>query len=276
MKTCFSTLACPNWTLPQVVEIAMRCGYEGLELRFLEGEDSLWKLAAFQGSGLTATKSLLRDSGLTVACVGTSCRFHFPSTGERQQWINEGTRMAELAAQLGSSGIRVFGDKIQQGASRNETRGWIAEGIRNLADGVGSWGVGVWLESHGDFASSAETLRILRDTRSPHVGVVWDPANAFTDGGEDPVPAAKNFGDALRHVHFRDLNCENGAWQPVLTGEGKFPLREILAELRKLSYSGFCSFEWEKKWRPELAGPEIAIPQFADWFRQHGSDKNDC
>ena len=268
MKICFSTLACPNWTLPEVVEIAVRCGYDELELRFLEGEDSLWKLPVFQGSGLTATKALLSDSGLTVACIGTSCRFHFRSGRERQQWIDEGKRMTELAAQLGSPGIRVFGDKIQPGATREETRDWIAEGIRHLAEEVELSGVGVWLESHGDFASSAETLRILRDAGGSNLGVVWDPANAFTDGGEDPVPAAKKFGEALRHVHLRDLNCVDGKWHPVLAGEGKFPLREIVAELRRLNYDGFCSFEWEKKWLPELAEPEIAIPQFAEWFRQ--------
>lgn len=248
--------------------MAVRCRYDGLELRFLEGEDSLWKLAAFHASALTAAKSLLRDSGLTVACVGTSCRFHFPSGSEKQQWIDEGRRMAELAAQLGSPGIRVFGDKIQPGAGRDETRCWIAEGIRQLAEEIKSYGVGVWLESHGDFASSAETLRILHDAGSPHLGVVWDAANGFTDGHEDPVPAAKHFGETLRHVHLRDLACGNGKWHPVLAGQGKFPLREIVAELRRLKYGGFCSFEWEKKWLPELPEAEIAVPQFATWFRQ--------
>lgn len=255
--------------------MAVRCRYDGLELRFLEGEDSLWKLAAFKGEGLVAAKRLLQESGLTVACVGTSCRFHFPGASERQQWIEEGKRMAELAAQLGSPGIRVFGDKIQPGANRDETRRWIGEGIRHLVEEVKSSGVGVWLESHGDFASSAETLRILHDAGSPHLGVVWDPANAFTDGGEDPVLAAKNFADSLRHVHLRDLDCVNGKWHPVLTGEGKFPLREIVAELRRLNYGGFCSFEWEKKWLPQLAEPEIAIPQFAAWFRKCAFDNND-
>ncbi len=275
MKICFSTLACPNWTLPQVVRMAVRCRYDGLELRFLEGEDSLWKLAAFQGSGLNTTKALLHDNGLTVACVGTSCRFHFSSASERQRWIDEGKRMAELAAQLGSPGIRVFGDKIQPGASRDETRCWIAEGIRHLAEEVEWSGVGVWLESHGDFASSAETLRTLHDAGTSNLGVVWDPANAFSDGGEDPVAAAENFGGALRHVHIRDLDYVRGKWHPVLTGEGKFPLRDMVAELQRLNYDGFCSFEWEKKWRPELAEPEIAIPQFAAWFREHGFDNND-
>jgi sugar phosphate isomerase/epimerase len=268
MKTCFSTLACPGWSLGQVIQMAATSGYEGIELRFLEGEDSLWKLPAFQGRALTSARKLIADRGLYIACVGTSCRFHFPDPQERLRWVDEGRRMADLAVALGSPGIRVFGDKIQPGADRDSTRGWIAEGIRQLAEEIRESGVEVWLETHGDFASSAETMQVLRESGASTIGVVWDPANALSDGGEQPIGIAGVFGSALRHVHLRDLDCREGKWEPVLTGAGRLPLREIVTELRKNHYSDFISFEWEKKWRPELAEPEIAIPQFAEWFRQ--------
>jgi hypothetical protein len=60
MQICFSTLACPTWTLSQVIEIAVSSEYQGIELRFLEGEDSLWRLPSFQGSALATSK---RESG---------------------------------------------------------------------------------------------------------------------------------------------------------------------------------------------------------------------
>jgi sugar phosphate isomerase/epimerase len=269
MKMSFSTLACPTWTLPQVIEIAVSSGYDGVELRFLEGEDSLWKLPALQGSALAVAKRMIFDNGLSIACVGTSCRFHSPDRSERERRIEEGKRMAELAAALGSPGIRVFGDKIQPGADRDSTRNWIAEGIRCLAHETKRNGVEVWLETHGDFATSTETMQIIEQADSPNVGVVWDPANCFTDGAEDPREAAPAFGTALRHVHLRDLKSHDGVWEPELTGSGTFPLREILAKLNTIGYKRFVSFEWEKKWRPELAEPEVAIPQFAQWFRQN-------
>jgi sugar phosphate isomerase/epimerase len=268
MKICFSTLACPDWGLEQITQMAVTSGYQGIELRFLEGEDSLWKLPAFQGRALANSKQMLADRGLYIACVGTSCRFHFPDPKERRRWVDEGRRMAELAAALGSPGIRVFGDKIQPDADRDSTRDWIAEGLMQLADEIRDSGVEVWLETHGDFASSAETMQILRQSGDDGIGVVWDPANALSDGGEQPIGTAPAFGKALRHVHLRDLDCRDGKWGPVLAGEGKLPLREIVTELGKINYSGFISFEWEKKWRPELAEAEIAIPQFAEWFRQ--------
>lgn len=268
MKMCFSTLACPTWTLKQVVEIAISSGYDAIELRFLEGEDSLWKLPAFQGAALRSTWRMLADRGLSVACVDTSCRFHSPDPQERTHWIEEGIRMSELAAALGAPGIRVFGDKIQSGADRASTQKWIADGVRDLAARTNQHGVEVWLETHGDFASSNATMAILMESGREDIGVVWDPANAFTDGKEQPPSAAEHFGSSLRHVHLRDLGGSDGQWNPVLAGEGKFPVRQILTELERIKYDRFVSFEWEKKWRPELAEPEVAIPQFARWFRQ--------
>jgi sugar phosphate isomerase/epimerase len=267
MKISFSSLACPRWTLDQVVKVGAESGYEGIELRFLEGEDSLWKLPRFQGAALEGAKRMIADRGLSVACLGTSCRFHSPDAQERAGWVEEGLRMAELAAALGAPGIRVFGDKLQPGENRDSTRNWIADGIRQLAARIPDE-VEVWLETHGDFAASEETMAILERSEHEEVGVVWDPANAFIDGGEQPPAAAGKFGRKLKHVHLRDLDGAAGDPMPVLTGQGKFALREILAELERLKYDHFISFEWEKKWRPELAEPEVAIPHFAEWFRQ--------
>ena len=36
----------------------------------------------------------------------------------------------------------------------------------------------------------------------------------------------------------------------------------------QIKYDGFISFEWEKKWHPEIADPEIALPHFTRWFRE--------
>jgi sugar phosphate isomerase/epimerase len=268
MKICFSTLACPNWRLDQVIELAARAGYEAIELRFLEGEDSLWKLPAFKGAALMTSKQLLTDHGLLVACVDTSCRFHSADRDERWREMEEGVRMAELAAELGAPGIRVFGDKIQPGTERGSTRGWIADGIRELSERTLRSGVEVWLETHGDFATSAEAISIL-EMSGRDAGVVWDPANALLDGGESPGDAPLEVLETkLRHVHLKDFVRDGSEWRPALTGEGDFPLRKVIASLQAANYERFVSFEWEKQWHPEIAEASIAVPHFAQWFRQ--------
>jgi sugar phosphate isomerase/epimerase len=270
MKMAFSTLACPDWTFAQIVAMASAEHYDGVELRFVEGQDSLYKLPAFRGDGLTATRRILAENGLTICCLDTSCRFHFPDARERANWIEEGERMAALAAELGAPGIRVFGDQIQPGADRESTRNWIAESIRVLADRVGD-ATEIWLETHGDFASAPETMSILWGADTQRAGVIWDPANCWTDSGEQPDAGAAALGTSIRHVHIKDMHRSGDTWNPVLTGEGSFPLSEVRDSLRRLKYQGFVAYEWEKKWHPEIPDATIALPHFAKWFRENWS-----
>jgi sugar phosphate isomerase/epimerase len=269
VKLSFSTLACPDWTMQQTISIASAAAYDGIELRFIENQDSLWKLPAFRGNGLTVTKRALSDHGLAICCVDTSCRFHSPDANERARWGEEGERMAELAADLGAPGIRVFGDTIQTGADRASTRMWIAESVQQLADSIAATGVEVWLETHGDFAGASETLAILAEADAAGIGVVWDPANCFLEFKEPPGKGAAILGASIRHMHIKDVLQNQNGWTPVLTGEGNFPLSEVRAALCQIDYNAFVSFEWEKKWHQEIPDASIALSHFARWFREN-------
>jgi sugar phosphate isomerase/epimerase len=273
MKMSFSTLACPDWTMPQIMKITVDAGYDGIELRFVEGEDSLWKLAAFSGAQMAVTKSALADYGLSISCVDTSCRFHSPDVKERDRWMEEGSRMSDLAAELGAPAIRVFGDTIQAGASQESTRGWIAESIHELAEVTSRKGIEVWLETHGDFCAASETAAILSESGSQHVGVVWDPVNSIISTDEKPTEGAPLLGSAIRHVHVKDFQRTDDGFRYVLTGDGDFPLHDLKRALRQLHYDRFLSFEWEKKWHPELADAGVALPHFANWFRKNYADE---
>ena len=255
--------------MPQIISIAVAEGYDGIELRFVQGEDSLWKLPVFSGEELASTKRALADQALTISCLDTSCRFHSPDATERGRWISEGKRMADLAAELGAPGLRVFGDTIQPGADRTSTQSWIAESIRELAEIAAARGVEIWIENHGDFAAAGETAAILKQAGSPKIGVVWDPANSFVATEERPADGAARLGVAIRHVHIKDLRRDRHGWNYVLTGEGTFPFLELKAALQDLQYDRFLSFEWEKKWHPEIADADIALPHFVRWFRKN-------
>jgi sugar phosphate isomerase/epimerase len=269
VKVSFSTLACPDWTVPQIIAIAAAERYDGIELRFVQGEDSLWKLPVFSGQELVSTKRALADRALTISCLDTSCRFHSPNAADRRRWMVEGDRMADLAAELGAPGLRVFGDTIQPGADRASTQNWIAESIRELAEITAARGVEVWIENHGDFATAGETAAILAQAASANVGIVWDPANSFAADEERPAEGVAILQAAIRHVHIKDLLRRGDDWKYVPTGEGDFPLFELKASLEDLKYNRFVSFEWEKKWHPEIADAEIALPHFARWFRKN-------
>ena len=266
MKLSFSTLACPSWSLERVIDAAGRHGYDGVELRFLEDRDDLWERPELRGPGLPETRRRLRDAGLAVPCVDSRSFFHHPDEATRRRSLEEAARIVGVAHELGAKGIRVFGDSIQPGADLASTRAWIADSLSALAERGRPAGVEVWLESHGDFARATDTLTVLEGVRGSGVGVLWDAPNAFA-AGEDPGEGARLLGRHIRHVHLKDLRRRPGTLPlPVLPGQGEFPAAAALAALARHGYQGWLSFEWEKKWHPEIEEPEVALPHFVRWI----------
>lgn len=266
MKMSFSTLACPEWGLEQVLAMGARERFDGVELRFLNGEDSLWKLPEFQKSRIRETRAKIADSGLLICCVDTSCRFDSGEKLERERWVEEGVRMADLAQQLGAPGIRVFGDRIPPGSDREGTQTRIADSLNKLIARTAASGADIWLETHGDFSRADDVKAIL--ATCPTVALVWDPVSAFVEADELPAANGLPLRSAVRHVHIKDVRKVKGKWLPVLTSTGDFPLGEVQDVVEQINYAGWLSFEWEKKWHPEIEPPEVAIPHFANWFRR--------
>lgn len=267
MKTSFSTLACPDWDLAQILRAAVRYGYDGVELRVVSRELDLWKLPEFTPFALAGTRRMIEDHGLAVASMGSSACFHASDPLERARNFDSALRMAELAAGLGAPSIRVFGDRIQPGNTRAQTAEWLSDSLNLLAERLKPSGVEVWLETHGDFATAAEVDDVLSQVNSASVGIIWDPANAFEQSGEAPRISSQ-MAPTIRHVHLKDMKKDaQGQNHYVLTGKGNFPLRTMFALLAVIQFDGFVSFEWEKLWHPELAGPETALPHFMKWWK---------
>jgi sugar phosphate isomerase/epimerase len=278
MKLAFSTLGCPNWELDKIVETAERLGYDGVELRAVGGSLDLLGRPEFISSNLSTTRSQFEDRNLTICCVDTSCTFHSPEKSERSAEVDIALKHAELAAELRASLIRIFPDKIQPGATRNETRDYIVESLQQLAERLPAE-VDVALETHGDFARTETTTEIVRLVNHPQVRLIWDVANSLAAG--DSIGDAGEVVDPfLSHIHLRDARPVSASehWLPVLAGRGNVSFAEALMTIEKLNYDGYVSFEWEKYWHPEIEEPEVALPDFINAIRKLQSDttKSSC
>ena len=106
MKLAFTTLACPNWSLEQVIDAAQRNGYAGLEFRLLDGN---MLPADMDKTTRDRVHSQCAKAGLKIVCVDTSVRIATPDPDERTVQIREGTAFLEIAADWESPFIRVFG-----------------------------------------------------------------------------------------------------------------------------------------------------------------------
>lgn len=266
----FTTLACPDWSWAQIVERAVSYGYQGIELRGVEGEMDLTRAAPFTADRLAATKRELDARNLAIPCVDTSCRFH--DADQIAAALDEGKRHIDLAAALDSPAIRVFGDRLPDAAdtaARERVIAQVADGVLQLARHAEGTKVWVLLESHGDFARIDDLVATLQQAQHPQVGVLWDVHHPFRFFGE---PLAETFGRLktyIRHVHLKDsvMTGDNNV-RYTLQGTGDLPTGEVLRILHQGSYAGWISLEWEKRWHPEIEEPEVALPGFISVMRE--------
>jgi len=279
MKLAFSTLGCPDWDLAAIIRAARQFGYKGIELRALAGSLDLLSRPEFASSELARTITRFEDEGIEICCVDTSGTFHSPDANERAIQVSIALAHAELAAKIGAPLIRVFPDKIQPGAQRVETRNWIAQCLRTVADRLPDK-VDVGLETHGDFAKAEAAAEIVTLADHRRVKLIWDVANSVA-AGDTIEHAGRVVKPYLAHIHLRDAKPVAGLehWLPVLAGHGRVSFTETLITIRELNYDGYVSFEWEKYWRPEIEEPEVALPDFINAIRgllEERSDTTEC
>jgi sugar phosphate isomerase/epimerase len=259
VRSCFSTLGCPEWKLDRIARCVEECGYRGLELRGLEGEMFLPHHPALAPQARADFRARFESLGCPIACVSSSASLTAASTDGHRKSIDEARAFIELAADLGSDLIRVFAGRIAEGDDRATSAARMVETLSEIEPDAGAAKVKVAVETHDDWCRGVDLAPVIAEAASDCVGILWDINHPYRHG-EAPETTAEAIGGHLLHIHAKD-GIQGGSY--TLFGKGDLPLRRILSILRDRGYSGYLSFEWEKKWHPEIEEPEIALPDYA-------------
>lgn len=262
----FSTLGCPAWDWPRILEFAHQHGFSAIELRGLQGNLDLPSHAIFTADRIEQTKKEIRGHKLSIACVSSSANLYMEDPDKRAKELADARRFIDLASDLGAPYVRVFGGKAQSDSAPvpdDPTKARVAAGLRELGQYAGPKAVTVIIESHDHFTSSATLKDVLKAADSEHVGLLWDAHHTFAASNEDPEFTVKQLGPWIRHTHLKDSVGKGEDRKYVLTGTGNVPIERQIKALQSIGYKGFYCFEWEKVWHPDLADPEIAIADFA-------------
>lgn len=262
----FSTLGCPGWKWDKILSFAESHDFSAIELRGLQGNMDLPSRPEFLPDRIAQSKREVAAHKLKIACVSSSAQLHDSDPEKHKQQIADAKRFIDLASQLGSPNMRVFGNKIE--GPREQVIARVAAGLRELGDYAGPRGVTVIIESHGDFTDSPTLSEILNRANSPHVGLLWDAHHTFVEGKEDPAFTVQKLGKYIRHTHLKDSVPAPNGRHYVLTGRGDVPVRKQVEVLEAIGYTGCYTFEWEKVWHPEIEDPEIAIADFAEFMKK--------
>ncbi len=258
MKFGLSTLGCPDWTLERVAEAAADYGYEGIELRILDGEVITPALVRANQERLL---SVFAGSGPRIVGLGTSVRMSMADPKERAEQERTLGEFIDLARELGVPMVRIFGGRISDGDDEAGAVDHVVESLSRCAPAAERAGITIALETHDDFSRSAVVAAALARVKSSSVGALWDTHHPYRMG-ENLAEVWANLANRLVHVHLKDAQRRpDGGWNLVLLGKGEVPCREILRALVLRGYRGYVVAEWEKKWHPEIPAPEVAFPQ---------------
>ncbi len=261
----FSTLGCPDWTFPQIVDFAVLNGYKGIEVRGIQRQIDLTKCREFNAAqNRAATLKLMDENGLQFVDLGSSATLHFPEGPERQKNLDEGRRFIDLAQEIKCPYIRVFPNNFPKNLEKEATMNLISKGLLELAGHAKGSNVTVLIESHGDLVKIDDLVTVMKQAEHPQVGLIWDITNMWTVTKEHPSEAYKKLKKYIRHTHIKDARMVDRKLQYTFLGKGEVPVFDAINALSKGGYKGYYSFEWEKWWHPEIAEPELA---FADYSR---------
>ena len=251
MKWSFSTLGCAELSLDEILALAKKYDFQGVEIRFLDDSPDL---NASLGRYLDRPDGARRilESGVEVVGLGTSYNLASENPGD----MDELRRSAILADAVKARHLRIFygpewgkaltaDDAERARANFSAWREWRADnGVR--AD--------IAIETHG-CTSDTSLLTGLFENLGERVPIIWDTHHTLILAGEKPEETWKRIGDSVVHMHIKDSVDKPSARHPysyVLPGEGRFPAKTILALLRDNGYDGFASLEWERKWHPYM------------------------
>lgn len=260
-RLAFSTLGCPKWPWPQILDFAAANGYSGIELRGILGDLDLPNRPELAPDKIPAVKKDLAARGLKISDLGSSSEMHLTDPDKRAQSIADGKRFIDLAEKLDVPYVRIFGNKLE--GPRDECIRRVATGMRELAVYGAPRNVAVIIESHGDFVTSQLLKEVLTEADHLNALLLWDAHHTFVDGHEEPEFTVRELGKWIRHTHLKDSIPQNGERHYVLTGKGEVPVKRQMQALAAINYKGYLCFEWEKLWHPDIDEPEVAIADFA-------------
>lgn len=268
MKLSFTTLGCPDWSFDKILNEAQNMGFDGVEIRGIDGKMRAEEIPLFFPENLEKTREYISSHHLELVGFGTSANFHTPQ--KVSEGLEEGKKAVDVCAAAGIPVVRVFGDQIQDQEKAKETIDMVGQGIAKLCDYAEGKGVDVVLEIHGDFNTIEAVSGVIDHCKQYSCfGILWDVEHSDRAYGNDWHPFYEIIRPYLRHTHIKDhIRNADGTFTLCLPGEGDIPLENIIITLQEDGYDGYYSLEWEKKWHPELPEPEIALTAYFDLMKK--------
>ena len=266
MLTCFSTLACPDFSWQEIYSMAKDFNFNGIEIRGLGNDIFSVKAPPFTDEQLPKTVAKLKELKLTIPCLSSGLPVNDLATKDKA--VSEIKAYIELASKLGTSYIRVLGD-ADPAPSKEIDDNVVVEIMRELIPYAEEKNVTLLIETNGVYADTKRLKKLLDTIGNRKVAALWDMHHPYRFMGEQPSETVNNLGDYIKHVHVKDSVMVDGKVSYKLMGTGDMPLKEMFDALQSIDYLGYVSLEWVYRWSKDLYNAGIVIPHFANYMESY-------
>ena len=268
MKLAFSTLGCPSYSWTDIYPIAKDLGFDGIEIRGIQGRAYAPGTAPFLPNRRERTRVQLERMGLEIPCFSSNCELS--DLSRREDSITEIMNYVELASDMGTPYVRVLVSRSIHPAGEVDDDD-IVDVLTQLGGYAGVYDVTLLVETIAEYADTARLARVLDRVGMDSVGALWDLHHPYRVFGEDPSVSVANLGHHLHYCQVKDSVQVGDHFEYRMMGDGDLPLTDMFDALQNAGYDGYLTFEWVTRWARDLAVGEagIVFPQFVGYMRSY-------
>ena len=259
MKFAFMSFSCPQATLSEMLSLARKYGYQGVEPRAQAQHRHGVEIEA-KSHQRQEIRKIFADSDIECACIATSLRYCLADKKARQEMIDQTRYFLELAHDIGCKRIRVFGGKPDVEMDKQKAVEIVGEALSEVAPAAEAADVKVCLETHDFFSRADMASQAVRKANNPFIRVNWDIMHPFTQGMSIDEAFAE-VKDLVSHCHIHDGTYDAERKVTLaLMGQGEIPYARAVQLLAGINYQGYLSGEYIKMWPPEVVLPhDLAV-----------------
>ena len=252
MNLSFSTRGWQKLAWDDLVSQAEEAQFSGIELYNLQNESHITaKNGPLGRYHAPATIRALREKGLSVVCLDSSCDLG------KEGCVPVLETLIGYALNLSCPCVSAAVLTDDEDAARSQ--------LSSLLPTARAAGVTLLLKTSGIFSDTARMRQLLDDFASDTLMALWDMHHPYRDRGESADTTIKNLGAYVRHVHLRD-SADDGSY--ALIGEGTMPVSDMMRALSSINYDGFLSLEWKPEYLPDLDDPSVIFPYFVSYLER--------
>ncbi|MBR1625430.1 MAG: sugar phosphate isomerase/epimerase, partial [Clostridia bacterium] len=201
MKLSFSTLACPDFTWPEIYSMTKDFGLDGIEIRGLGDEISAVHAIPFTDAKIDSTIAKLHELNLVIPCLSSGCALKYKENEKAN--IEELEQYIVLAQRLGTPYVRVLADLEPQPMGEVDDP-YVVNVLKKLSVKAKENGVVLLVESNGVYADTLRLRKLLDAVGNNHVAALWDVNHPYRFMHESPEKTVENLGNYIKYVHVKD------------------------------------------------------------------------